>query len=491
MATYNVCKILLKRTTNLSNSMRKILITVLVITSSLLLSDCSQDDIEKPSVARIVVTAPVNSVDITTTSTLQLSAIAQDKSGKAVEGIVFSWKISNELVATVDGNGLISLITTGQVIVEASANGITGSKSINITRPPTLEEFVQAQMTSNGIKALAACIVKDGEISWIKGFGKHQDGSDAPTTDESLFITFSLAKLIVGVSVMQQVELGNINLDEDLSTYFGFTFKNPNHPAKKLTPRLLLTHQTGLNHPTFEESNDMNLIFEDSLFTLESWVQNYLVPGNPKYTATLWSNIEPGTTHQNSNVGVAVLARLVEIVAGKDFRTYAKDHVFSPLGMTNTGYYPSKPDGFPEELIVDGLTSGGTQFLRFFDGAIYPGLYMRSSVKDWSKFLLAIINGGIYNNNRILNESTVDEMLDIKFPNANLAFNSGIGLMWRAFGPNKDWLGHTGAGAMLSISEIHRSKKAAVIIFCNSRTAQTVVMPGGTIYERLHQEALK
>lgn len=354
-----------------------------------------------------------------------------------------------------------------------------------------LEKFIESEMNVKQIPALAAAIIKNGKVEWMKGFGIQSKKSNIPVTGNSLFPSSSIAKLVVAVAVMQQYEKGKIDLDADISKYLGYTMRNPNYPSIVITPRLLLTHQAGLANPDPSESAVLSEFYSDTIINIESWLRNYLTPEGKNYTAALWKTIQPGTTHLSSNLGVTILAHLVEKVSGRNFRHYSQQYIFLKLGMKNTGYKMNRPGLFDEALLVDlEFNTPHKKIINSFEKTIYPATLMRTSVNDWSRFLMAILGRGSYKGKRILKKKTVDIMLDVRYPDANLAFKSGVALMWRAYGEHKDWLGHTGGGFISATTDINRKRNAGVIIFSN--TPDITVMPEarGLIYEKVHSAAL-
>lgn len=48
---------------------------------------------------------------------------------------------------------------------------------------------------------------------------------------------------------------------------------------------------------------------------------------------------EPGSESAYSNSGYTLLAALIEVVTGDDYRAFARQRVFEPLGMTRSGFY--------------------------------------------------------------------------------------------------------------------------------------------------------
>lgn len=461
---------------------------------SLFFSSCKEDSMNPVVLTRIEVSSPFNTYSLETTKSVKMIARGYDQNSNQITFTQFSWSSSNEDIATVNNNGLVTLISAGKVTISASSEGLTGLLELEILPIPTLEEFIESEVSLNSIPALSAAMIKGDEIVWTKSFGIHQKSTNSIASESTLYVTSSIAKLVVAVAVMQQSEQGKIDLDEDISEYLGYTMLNVNFPDIKITSRLLLTHQAALANPSPSESPEINAIYTpDSVFSMSSWVYDFMVPDGSKYNATLWMNVQPGTAHKSSNLGVTLLAHLVEKVTGLEFRDYCEQEIFSKVGMTNTSYRMSFPGTYDENLLADSYSNTGTIIPTYFEGALYPAGFLRTNILDWSDFMITILNGGIYKGNRILTENSVSEMLDIKFPNAGLAYNSGIGLLWRAYGTDKDWLGHTGGGFVTSSADLNIATKSAVVIFTNG-SGKIAVVPdpvgNGTIYDRLHSEVL-
>ena len=64
--------------------------------------------------------------------TVRLAAAAFDAGGRAVEAAEFSWKSSDESVATVDGSGLVTAVGQGRATIQAAAGGTAGTASVTV-----------------------------------------------------------------------------------------------------------------------------------------------------------------------------------------------------------------------------------------------------------------------------------------------------------------------------------------------------------------------
>ena len=369
---------------------------------------------------------------------------------------------------------------------EATQNTLsTRSASLELlNKDIILERIINTEMAAWDLTSLAIAAVVDGEIVLNQGFGTNSINSNTPSSGNSLYIASSISKLFVATAIMQQYERGTIDLDEDAGTYLGYPLRNSNFPNEVITVRSLLTHQAALANPG-QEAPELNTIYIDSVFSMDSWIKEFLVPGESHYNAALWKDYSPNSQHVNSNLGVTILAHLVEKVTGKEFRDYAEDEIFRPLGMDNTAYRMSTTGYFDETLLTDVFGASGNVLTPYFEGAVYPAGWMRMSVADVAQFMLAILNKGELNGQRILEEATVATMLEVRFPNANLAFESGVAALWRAF--RSDWLGHTAGGIVTGSLMLNPESRKGFVVMTNKRGILTVSPDDGSgkIYQAL------
>jgi glucose/arabinose dehydrogenase len=121
---------------------RLIVSPVLIVTA--LLTACGGDggggDIVEPPpqpapVASVTVTAPATTIQVG--ETVQLVATAYDALGATLENRAFGWSPSDPTVASVSTSGLVTAIAPGEVQINATSEGVTGTIAITIT-PGTL-----------------------------------------------------------------------------------------------------------------------------------------------------------------------------------------------------------------------------------------------------------------------------------------------------------------------------------------------------------------
>lgn len=333
------------------------------------------------------------------------------------------------------------------------------------------------EMTTYQIPSLSACVISNDEIVWAKYYGNSAVINSKPDSG-SIYAVASVSKTILVTAVMQLSEQGLIDLDADINDYLPVAIRNPYYPDKEITVRMLLTHTSGLAWPEndYEVPGFYNYYSFDSAPPLNEWIPQYVLPGGNNYVSSVWKKTIPGKSELYSNIGTAVLGYLVEVVSGTDFNTYSKQHIFNPLGMQNTSYAYADLD----------MTRMVKRYWEYYEQIEpyrqlhFPAQSLKTTMEDYSHFLIAYMNGGIYQGTRILEESTINEILRINNP------ATGTCLLWvKSLG---NWYGHSGGEPGVAAQvEFYPEKKTGLIIFSNKRT--DLVYPGRKIHAMIRRIA--
>ena len=348
---------------------------------------------------------------------------------------------------------------------------------------PEFEEFsdldaeIRNEMSSYQIPSLSACVIKNDAIAWAKYYGNSAVVNSQPDSN-SIYPVASISKTILVTAVMQLSEQGLIDLDADINEYLPISIRNPNYPNNKITARMLLTHTSGLAWPVddyvvpgFYEYYPL-----DSAPPLDEWIPQYILPNGNHYVNAVWKNTVPGERELYSNIGTAVLGYLVEVITGTDFNTYSKLNIFTPLEMNNTSY--AYADLNMNNVINIYLEN--YEQIEHYRQLHFPAQSLKTTVEDYSHLLIAYMNGGIYKGNRILQESTIEQILQLHNP------ASGSCLIWKK--TVGDWYEHQGGEPGVAAQvEFHPDKKVALIIFSNKRTGQ--VYAGNKIHALIRRVA--
>jgi CubicO group peptidase (beta-lactamase class C family) len=294
---------------------------------------------------------------------------------------------------------------------------------------PDLEGSINFLMRYGHFPGLSACIINNDEVVWSDGFGYCDKENNIAATDETVYQIASITKTVTGTALMQLFDLGYFELDDDVNSYLPFELRNPNFPEVSITYRMLLSHSSSL----IDTNNywDIDFYIEGPPFDgyPEPWLKDYLTPNGSNYDPLIWNDeYAPGEKSYYANINFDIIAYLIEIISGEPFYEYCENHIFEPLDMDKSSFrltdYESDEVAIPyyyNPYIRIHLRSQNLVFIHYPAGGLF------TTVLDLSHFLIAHMNGGVYNGTRILNESTVEEMHKIQPPGNKNGFYFGLG----------------------------------------------------------------
>jgi CubicO group peptidase (beta-lactamase class C family) len=343
-----------------------------------------------------------------------------------------------------------------------------------------LDSEINKILKEDKIPSLTACIIKGDSTVWQNCYGYADYENRIEANNETIYELASISKLVIVTAIMQLKEQGLIDLHADINDYLPFQIRNPHYPEYKITILHLLTHTSGLAWPTDEDNvpGFYHYYPLDSAPPLSDWLPEYLLLNGKYYVPTVWKKAIPGKREQYSNIGAALLGYLVAVVSGIDFNTYCKQNIFEPLEMQNTSYSYSDLDMNK----VAKIYSDNYTLIGYYRQLHFPAHSLKSSIDDFSHFIIAYMNGGLYKNSRILEENTIQEILTIRNP------ASGTCLIWDLDLGN--WYGHSGGEPGISTrTEFQRDDKIGLLIFTNKRNK--LVYPGKRIHACLRREVDK
>ncbi|MGY5853736.1 MAG: serine hydrolase [Candidatus Thorarchaeota archaeon] len=323
----------------------------------------------------------------------------------------------------------------------------------------TLDMNILAVMDELHIPGVAACAVKHGEVVWTGTYGYANLEQNISVTSETLFMLGSVSKIVTGIAFMQLYEDGLVELDDDINDYLPYAVIHPDYPNATITPRMLLSHVSGIRD-NWNILGPLEVSGMDSPLTLEVFTHGYLTPNGTYYRAANFNIAEPGTEYDYTNVGSTLIAYLVEIISNTTFEEYCQQNIFLPLGMNNTSWFMSNLE--TDMIAVPYLYVGSSHIARdHYSSAVYPCGFIRTSVSQQAKLLTALMEGGTLGTTNILSNNTLQMMMTHHYP--ELASHYGFffqhsGVLW----------GHGGSGPgvatrMFFYPEVHEG----VIVMLN------------------------
>jgi len=276
-----------------------------------------------------------------------------------------------------------------------------------------IDQILRQKSDAREIPGVVAVAATSKEVIYQGAFGKRDLGKDDPMTLDSVFWIASMTKAITTAAAMQLVEQGKLALDEPIGKLlpdlaapqvlegFDASGEPQLRPAKSpITLRHLMTHTAGFCYDMW--NGDMVKYLEKT--------------GTPGITSckndALKTPImsDPGTRWEYGS-NIDFVGKAVEAVSGKRLDAYLRDHLFAPLGMSDTAF----KIGAEQRKRLVGMHARGP------DGALAPipfeleqdpefhmgggGLYGTAS--DYIRFTRMILNKGSGSGNQVLKPETV------------------------------------------------------------------------------------
>lgn len=279
-----------------------------------------------------------------------------------------------------------------------------------------LELRMRQFIADKELTAFQTMIIQQGEVIHYDSHGFADVAEGKPLQDNSIFRIASITKCIVAVGIMKLYDQGYFKLEDPIGQYIP-EYKNPMvyQPDGSLRPaskpiRIIdvLRHTTGIGkfYPLLREQ--YNELKTNPSYDLKTEIMRM---------SKIPLAADPGTQWIYSP-SVSLGAYLVEKLTGTKIEDYIKAEIFDPLQMEDTffeipkekhdrfttGYLRNKKGGYT--LIDHPSNSLYTQKVTFCN----PAGGLASTIKDFSKFCLMLLNNGTYKGQKILEKQTVQLM---------------------------------------------------------------------------------
>lgn len=244
-------------------------------------------------------------------------------------------------------------------------------------------------------------VVHDGEVLVRRGYGWADLEGRVPVDPErTLFRIASISKTFVWTALMQLVEDGRIDLDADVNRYLDFPV--PEAFGEPVRVWHLMTHTAGFEEGWIgwaaRDSDDVRPLGE---------ALADLMP------ARVWP---PGRYAAYSNYGAALAGYIVQRVAGRPWHEVVEERILEPLAMTSTNARTELPPELRERLARGyAWSNGGFVSTPYSYMHLEPAGNMSSTASDMARFMLAHLNGGDLDGQRILEGRTVRLMHSPRF----------------------------------------------------------------------------
>ena len=336
---------------------------------------------------------------------------------------------------------LVLLTAALTAALQAADSGMSAEQLAKI--PVRMKAFVEQQRIAGAVTLVA----RHGKVVEFDAVGMSDIEAGKPMTKDSIFQIMSMTKPFVGVAIMMLVDEGKVVISDPVEKYLPEFrgqmvadvkdgVKTLHKPSRLITVRDCMTHTAGLSYGPFPGFAELNQKMDKSL------AEAMLIYSQQPL------EFEPGSKWQYSNIGIAVLGRILEVVSGQSFEGFIASRIFDPLSMSDSHFFlPAEKQSrlVPVYRLVegklakaDGTILGGDP-MKFRPGAKYPapewGLYTTAS--DLLRFYQMMLNGGKSGGKQLLSKAAVDMMTSMHTADLRSGHMPGtaFGLTWEVVRP--------------------------------------------------------
>ena len=302
---------------------------------------------------------------------------------------------------------------------------LTALPAFALEENPVLDEDLGKIFKNFKTVGAVLVVAKGDEIIYQRNYGYSYLLKKVRTDEKTHFRVASVTKMLSAIRVMQLVEEGLLDLDEDISTYLGYTVRNPYYPKSRVTLRNLMSHTSSLSVGGGYSTK------RNPLRKLISTDRKQL--GN-------FHDEAPGTEYRYSNFGAGIMGSLMEAVTGENLNDTVYEHVFKPLDI-DAAYHPALLKDTESVSYI--YARGGTKLMSSrkavleedWDPSVNPEMHYRLTVgaiwitgRDLCRIGMLLRNGGELDGVRLLEEETVQAMMASQEGKGNVTIDSPYGL---------------------------------------------------------------
>ena len=309
-----------------------------------------------------------------------------------------------------------------------------------------IDRLYKEHAAKNHFPGFVYGIVADGQLVYTGSTGLSNVQAKIAATTSSAFRIASMSKSFTALAILKLRDEGKLKLDDAASAYIPEMkkIKYLANDAPVITIRDLLSHAAG-----FPEDNpwgDRQLADTDKdLLELIQQVS--------------FSNV-PGVAYEYSNLGFALLGKIIATVTGTSYQQYIAENVWKPLGMTHTYWEYTK---VPADKLAHGYRLVNNEWKEealLHDGSFGAMGGIITTIEDFSRYMTLHLSAWPPSNEKesaVIKRSSLREMqmphnfsgLNTRFTYAsgrNCATSSAYayGLRWSIDCENKIFVGHSG-----------------------------------------------
>lgn len=214
---------------------------------------------------------------------------------------------------------ILFLIIIGFILTSCKEKKSNIQEINKIAIEKRVDSIVKPLITDSLIAGTVIGIAQNGKIKFLKSYGFSDLEKKIPLKNNAVFPIASVTKTFTAIAIMQLVEKGLINLDDNINKFIDFDTR-----SKTVTIKQLLNHTSGIKDYT--ETDIPSKLREKGYSS-----SNFL-----RLLEEKQFDFNPTVAMDYNNSGYNLLAIIIEKISGVTYQEYLNQNIFKPINMTNT-----------------------------------------------------------------------------------------------------------------------------------------------------------
>ncbi|MGW8315681.1 MAG: serine hydrolase domain-containing protein [Bacteroidales bacterium] len=343
----------------------------------------------------------------------------------------------------------------------------------SLTLEQKIDRLMKPVVVFGNPNATIIGVYRDGEKS-IFSYGDAGLGNGPPLSN-TIFEIGSITKTFTATLLSQFITEGLVSLDDPIDRFLPDNVDPPAFNGEPITLRHLVTHTSGLPRSLYNFGIDVHEVWSKvETADLYEFLNNISQQAYPFDDYTLGNELQSlGTEYRYSNVGMAVLGHILELVSGQTFEQLVSERIISKLDMDNTGVYSALTGEQKGRIPKAYNVNQYEQELPHEMGAMTPAGGLLSTLDDMMNYMEANLQDSTLLSQSMMrcHEAIYDgHELGKMFPKRDA---DAIGMAWLiSYKDNDTILSHNGGYNHLSYMKFSLTHKTGIVAFSN--TAGTV-----------------
>jgi CubicO group peptidase (beta-lactamase class C family) len=212
----------------------------------------------------------------------------------------------------------------GCVLLAMNAQWLVGAEN-HFANAEGVKAFLQDNFSHTNAGMVIGLLDHNG--TRIFSAGKLDNGTTQEVNADTVFEIGSVTKTFTTLLLLDQVQQGEMNLDDPVTKYLPKSVKVPAYGGKEITLLNLAAQDSGLPF------NADNLSGKDWKERFDAYTVQNMYAFLSGYTLTN----DPGAKFQYSNIGMSLLGHVMELKTGTNFESLVVSRICQPLHMESTG----------------------------------------------------------------------------------------------------------------------------------------------------------